>query len=111
MRKHKIIRINTSDIAIDPVAQSEVVTKACARSPGWFATGLCQVGDSVLVSLEAASDSGAEEYLFAPFDSENIDEILTVIGVRYSSGFSLVGGFEVRAAHWALFRSLPPNRE
>lgn len=106
MRKHKILKINTADITIDPAKQSAMVTKACARSPIWEVTGLCQIGDSVVLSLEVDDEilSAESEYVFAPFDSEDIDEIITSIGVRYSSGYSLVGGFNVRRERWALFR-------
>ncbi len=107
MRKHKIIGISTSDIAIDPVAQSKMVEDACARFPGWFVTGLAQIGDRVVLSLEAGDEAPAvaSEYVFAPFHSNDVDEIITSIGVRYSSGYSLIGGFDVRSEHWALFRN------
>jgi hypothetical protein len=114
MRRHKIVKVNIADIIVDPAGQSEMVDVACHRNPASFVTGLCQVGDELLLSLEALDGDVAcleGEYVFAPFDSGNIDDVVKEIGVRYFSDFSLVGGFEVKRSLWALFRRLAGNVE
>ena len=107
MLKHRILKINVCDIVLDPAAQSEVVTNACRRKSGMFVSGLCCVGDELILLLESLGEMSGllgDEYVFAPFDSENVDDVVAEIGVRYFADFSLVGGFDIKRAHWALFR-------
>jgi len=115
MRRHKIVKVDIRDVVVDPAGQSEMISAACRRGAGATATGLCQVGDEVFVSLEMFDeDDGAEssvEYAFSPFRSENADEVVAEMKTRFFSGFSLVGGFYVGRAPWGLFRRSPDAAE
>ena len=101
---NKILQICIDDIIIDPAAQSEMITDSCSRATSAMkVTGVCQVGDNILLAMEPDEDGEPLKYILAPFNSENIDEIVAEISTRYFSGFSLIGGFEVKAEKWALF--------
>ena len=101
---NKILQISIDDIIINPAEQSEMITESCSRSTSAMkVTGLCQVGDRLLLALEPDEDGEPLKYVVAPFNSENIDEIIAEISTRYFSGFSLIGGFEVKSEKWALF--------
>lgn len=102
--KNRIIKISINDIIVDPEAQSKMLSAACLREIPMEATGVCQVGDNILVTLEQCSEEKNVEYVIAPFSSYNIDEITTEISTRFFSGFSLIGGFDVKMEKWALFK-------
>lgn len=67
-------------------------------------TGVCQVGENLLVTLEECADNENFEYVLAPFESCNIDEVSTEISTRFFSGFTHLGGFDVKTEKWALFK-------
>ena len=102
---NRIIRISVDDIILDPAAQSAMLTKAAAeRKVKMRVTGLCEVNDAILIALEErGEDFEPIEYVFAPFSSLNEEEIVSEISERYFSGFSLLGGFDVKKYKWALF--------
>ena len=101
---NKILQISIDDIIIDPAGQSEMITESCSReTSSMIVTGLCQVGDKLLLALEQNETEEGLKYILAPFNSENIDEIIAEISSRYFSGFSLIGGFEVKSEKWALY--------
>jgi hypothetical protein len=100
---NRIIKISIDDLIIDPQGLSEMVTKACHRDELMRVSGLCQVRENILLALEKPTGGVDSEYVFSPFKSVNIDEIATEISTRFSSGFSLIGGFDVKLDKWALF--------
>ena len=102
--KNKIIKINVDDISINPEDQSNMITMACSRETKMQVSGICQVNDNILISLEESVTSS--DYQFAPFDSINVDEIATEISTRFLFGFSMVGGFDLKNRKWALLRKM-----
>ncbi|MCK5845110.1 MAG: hypothetical protein KAG97_10405 [Victivallales bacterium] len=102
---NRIIKIAVDDIIINPAAQSEMLTKAAEkRNPIMRVTGLCEINDAILVALEELEpDTAGIEYVFAPFESVNEDEVIAEISERYFSSFTLLGGFDVKKTKWALF--------
>lgn len=102
--KNKIIKINVDDIAINPEDQSNMITMACDRDIKMQVSGICQVNDNILISLEACDISSV--YQLAPFDSINIYDIATEIHTRFSFGFSMIGGFDLKNRKWALLKKM-----
>ena len=102
--KNRIIRISINDIIVAPEKQSTMITAACNREIPMAPTGICQVGDNILVALEECEPVPEIEYILSPFQSINIDDIATEISTRFFSGFSLIGGFDVKLDKWALFK-------
>ena len=100
---NKISKLTTDEIIIDPAGQSEMITSACNHNTKMYVTGLCQSGDYILIALEEWNDINNLSYILAPFDSLNVDDIITEISKRYFAGFSLIGGFELKSDKWALF--------
>lgn len=102
--KNKIIKINVDDILINSDDNSEMITKACARDIKMQVIGICQVNDYILISLEECDISSV--YQLAPFDSINVDEIAAEISTRFSFGFSMIGGFDIKHRKWALLKKM-----
>jgi hypothetical protein len=100
---NKILKLNTDNIIIDPAGQSEMITDACDHNTKMNVTGVCQSGDYILIVMELEEKFQNLDYVLAPFDSVNIDEIATEISTRYFSGFSCIGSFDVKAKKWGLF--------
>jgi hypothetical protein len=101
---NRIIKVAVDDIILDPAAQSEMLTNAALeRNPEMAVTGVCEINDTILVVLEEGECEASLDYVFAPFNSLNEDEIVSEISQRYFSGFTLVGGFDVKKTKWALF--------
>jgi hypothetical protein len=100
---NKILKLNISDIIIDPALESEMISKACSRKMKMDVAGVCQCGDYLLISLEENDEERELIYVLAPFNSVNVDEIAAEITSRYFSGFSMIGGFDLKSEKWALF--------
>jgi len=100
---NKILKLNISDIIIDPARESEMITKACNRKVKMEVAGICQSGDYLLIALEESDKTKSQIYILAPFNSLNVDEISTEITTRYFAGFSTIGGFDLKNEKWALF--------
>lgn len=101
--KNRIVKISIDDLIVDPQGQSEMISAVCLRENPMKITGICQVGEVLLLALEKQPGEGDVEYIFSPFKSVNIDEIISEISTRFYSGFSLVGGFDVKLDKWGLF--------
>ena len=102
--KNKIITLNINDIIINPEEQSSMITTACNREIPMVVTGICQLENNLLLSLEELHNHADAAYILAPFNSVNIDEVSTEIGTRFFSGFSHIGSFDVKLDKWALFK-------
>ncbi len=105
---NKILKINISDIIIDPARESEMITNACIRSIHMRPTGVCQFGDAILIVMEKCNSENYDSkqnyiYTLAPLNSANLDEVIAEISSRYFAGFSILGGFDVKNEKWALF--------
>ncbi len=101
--KNRLLKISVNDIIVNPQEQSEMLGAACRRQIPMNVKGLCQVGDSLLLHLEECLGPGRLDYVFAPLESLNTEEIATEIGVRFFAGFSLVAGIDVNNEKWALY--------
>ena len=100
---NKIIKIHTDDIIIDPAAESQMLSEACTRQISMHVTGLCQLGDSILIICEQDNKREYHQYVLAPFDSVNADEIMAEITARYFAGFTTIGAFDIKHKKWGLF--------
>ncbi|NOY75302.1 MAG: hypothetical protein GXP32_05880 [Kiritimatiellaeota bacterium] len=109
---NRIIKIAIDDIIINPSAQSQLLTKAAAeRTPNIRVTGICEINDVLLITCEERGNGEeAVEYIFAPFESVNEDDVVAEIRDRYFSNFTFLGGFDVKKVKWALFAH-NPDRE
>lgn len=102
--KNRILKICVDDIIIDPEGNSDMINSACSRKIPMQVTGVCQVIDNILVVLEECEV--VNDYVLAPFESVNIDEISTEIATRFSFGFSLIGAFDLKDRKWALLKKM-----
>ena len=103
---NKIIQINVDDIIIDPAGISEMITNACCHKIRMQVSGVCQTGDNILIVLDEESFCEKEyQYILAPFESGNVNDITGEISSRYFSGFFFVGGLDIKSEKWALFRT------
>lgn len=100
---NRIVKVSINDLIVNPERESQMVTHACHREPPMTVSGVCQVGEDLVIAMEKQINQCDVEYVFAPFDSINVDEIITEVGTRYFSGFSMVGGFDVKLQKWALY--------
>ena len=102
--KHRLLEINVNDLIIDPDGQAEMISAACRRSLDMEAKGLLQMGDRIVVLLVQSTPGGhPQKYVFAPFETLDISEMVSEIGTRFYSGFSLIGGIDVNNEKWALY--------
>ena len=103
---NKIIRISVDDIIIDPAGISEMITNACCHQIKMQVSGVCQTGDNILIVLdEEIFCEKQQQYVLAPFESVNINDITGEISSRYFAGFSFVGSLNIKSEKWALFRA------
>ena len=100
---NRMTKVSINDLIINPEEESQMITNACHHEIPMKVSGICQVGDNLVIAMEKRMEQDDVEYLFAPFESTNIDEIMTEIGIRYFSGFSIIGGFDVKLQKWALY--------
>jgi hypothetical protein len=102
----KIIEFNINEILMAERACSELITRACLRTPVTprHVTGLCSSEDKVFVILEdCPEDIPLPEYRFAFLSSVDKDEVGAEITLRYYAGFTTIGSFVVEDKLWALF--------
>ena len=99
----KIVKFSVDDILFDSKAASEAVGKACSRTVPAKVAGICQMDQTVILSVEETPVTQDITYTFAPFPAVNEDEIAGEIKSRYYSGFSMIGVFSISDKKWALF--------
>ncbi len=99
----KIIKFSVDDILFDSKAASEAVGKACSRTVPAKVAGICQLDETVMISVEETPVKEKTTYTFAPFPAVNEDEIAGEIKSRYYAGFSTIGVFSITDKKWALF--------
>ena len=99
----KIVKFSVDDILFDRQAASDAVSKACSRAVPAKVAGICQLDETVIISIEETPVKEDITYTFAPFPVVNEDEIAGEIKSRYYSGFSMIGVFSISDKKWALF--------
>jgi len=102
----KIIEFNINEILLAEKACSDLIRRACLRTPVTprHVTGMCSNIDKVFVILEESKDSvPLPEYRFAPLSSIDDKDIGPEISSRYHAGFTTIGSFVVDDKLWALF--------
>lgn len=99
----KIVKFSIDDILFDSKAASDAVTKACSRAVPAKVAGLCQLDETIMLSVEETPVKGKISYVFAPFPFLNEDEFAGEIKSRYYAGFSMIGVFVAAGKKWALF--------
>ena len=99
----KIVKFSVDDILFDSKAASEAVNKACSRTIPAKVAGICQLDETVIISIEETPVKKSITYTFAPFPVVNEDEIAGEIKSRYYAGFSMIGVFNIADKKWALF--------
>lgn len=103
--KNRIVKISIDDLIVDPEGQSEMISRICHREIPMRVTGICQIGETLLLALEKKTSSDEVKYVFSSFCSVNSDEIIAEISTRFYSGYSLIGGFDVKLEKWGLFET------
>lgn len=104
----KIIEFNINEILLAEKACSNLIKKACLRTPvtPHHVTGMCSSIDKVFVILEQCNENiTLPEYRFAPLSSLDEKDISAEISSRYYAGFTCIGSFVVDDKLWALFAS------
>ena len=102
----KIIEFNINEILLSEKACSDLITRACLRTPvtPWHVTGLCSSKYKVFVILEQCPhDLPLPEYRFAPLSSIDEKAVEAEISARYYAGFTTIASFMVENKLWALF--------
>jgi hypothetical protein len=99
----KIVKFSVDDILFDSRAASDAVTKACSRTVPAKVAGICQLDETVMISIEETPVKENIAYTFAPFPAVNEDEIAGEIKSRYYAGFSMIGAFSIAGKKWALY--------
>lgn len=102
----KIIEFNINEIILAEKACSDLIRRACLRTPGTphHVTGICSNIDKVFVLLEQSSENiTLPEYRFALLSSLDEKDIGPEISSRYYAGFTTIGSFVVDDKLWALF--------
>lgn len=105
----KIVKFSVDDILFDSKAASEAVNKACSRTVPAKVAGICQLEETVMISIEETPVRNSIAYTFAPFPVVNEDEIAGEIKSRYYAGFSTIGVFDIAGKKWALFSNTNRN--
>ena len=108
----KIIEFNINEILLTAKSCSDLITKACLRTPVTprHVTGLCSNKNKVFVILEQCTNALAlPEYRFAPLSSIDEKEIGPEVSARYHAGFTTIGSFIVDNKLWALFANKENN--
>jgi hypothetical protein len=101
----KIVKFSVDDILFDRKSVSDAVGKACSRTVPAKVAGICQIDETIILSIEETPAKENMTYTFAPFPAVNEDEIAGEIKSRYYAGFSMIGTFNIADKKWALFSS------
>jgi hypothetical protein len=104
----KIVEFNINEIILEEKACSDLIMRACLRSPVTprHVTGMCSNRDKVFVILEQCPhNTPLPIYRFALLAASANDEaeIGSQISARYYAGFTTIGSFTVDNQLWALF--------
>ncbi len=102
----KIIEFNINEILLTEKACSDLIRKACLRTPvtPHYVTGMCSTPHKVFVILEPSKeDIDLPQYRFAPLSSLDEKDIDAEVSMRYYSGFTTIASFIVDDKLWALF--------
>lgn len=101
---NRLLTITFDELSIDPDGCAAAVNAACRHQAPMTVAGVAVEPDCLLVAFEP-SDASSRRYNFAPVAAASTDDYLAEIGSRYYAGFSLICGFQLRGARWALYAS------
>ena len=107
----RIITLTQDDVLFDRKAAGETLDKAVRRKTPLRFTGVCPVGDALLIVFTecSAGDPGDRDanFVFAKMPSGDPEEISAAILNRYSGGFDTLGTFPIGDNLWGLFKRVP----
>ena len=107
----RIITLSEDDILFDRKVAGETLDKAVRRKTPLRFTGICPLGDTIMVVFNdcSAGDPGDRDarFVFAQLPSRDPEEISATILSRYSGGFDTLGTFSIGDDLWGLFKRIP----
>jgi hypothetical protein len=103
--RNRILHLALADIIVDPAAAAARITAACRRQPPLRVTGLCRVGETLVVALEETSDGDARCHVLAPLGGATmtLEEATAAISARFYAGFAFLGACDDGHTRWGLF--------
>ena len=106
---NKILKINLKDVIYDHKNASDILNKACSRTPLTRVSGGFKFGDNLIFCLNEIERPEAvhENYIIAPMDSLSEAGVIGEINTRYTSGFSTLFCFELNDKIWGVFSQKP----
>ena len=99
----KTVQIALEDILFDAEGVSRMLTDCLRRHRKQRLLGVCQAGDTLIVTFEESSVRNENEIVIAPFRSQGVDPVTAEIADRYEHGFILRASFTVEEKLWGLF--------
>jgi len=100
---NRVLKIAIDEVIVNPAEAGKMVDDACRHKISMRVVGMCEACAYLLVTLEPVAENAPLEYVFAPFDSTNDDEILSEINTRYINGFTALGSFQAGSEIWGFF--------
>jgi hypothetical protein len=103
--KNRVLHLPMAEVLIDPKAAAARVAEACRRPLPMRATGLCQVGEVLLIPLEQIPRAETCEYVFSLFaeDIATLDDVTASVNSRFYAGFTTLGAFDDGHSRWGFF--------
>jgi len=103
--RNRILHLALADVIVDPAAAAARVTAACRRQPPLRVTGLCRVGETMVVALEETDAAVAGGHVLAPLGEATmtLEEATGLITARFHAGFSFLGACDDGRTRWGLF--------
>jgi hypothetical protein len=96
--KNRVLHLPLAEVLIDPKAAAARVAEACRRPLPMRATGLCQVGEVLLIPLEQIPAAERCTYVFSLFT-----EGIATVNSRFYAGFTTLGAFDDGHSRWGFF--------
>lgn len=100
---NKIVKIFKNDIIVAPEKSANILKTACNRKHKMNIVGCCDMLDSLFFVLEEAESPRFCDYVFSSFLSNNEEEVISAINMRYYSGYTTIAGFIIKESYWGLF--------
>ena len=88
----KTLSYTVAGICADPEAVSAAITQACRLPSGPYRVrGLIQMEERVLLQLVPARGAAPETYRFAEAYDGSEDDLISILGERWTAGFDCLG--------------------
>lgn len=101
---NRIVKLHINDILVDAKQAGNVIDVAChSHQDKMKATGLCQIGDTLIIPLEESTDAEKYDYIFSKLPSMSEEDTIAEINTRYAAGFSTIGTCRIKDDCWGLF--------